>query len=167
MLYLQEVHFYCRTSVRLAHSTATQVYNKIKSHILINVLVICILFRVSMFEAQYTFCNLPISCIQVFVIFTAASNGKYDLIVIDPPWENRSAIRGKKLVKHYVYHYIHVITLLVHIYLASTVYMQFVCWLTMLSCYCHCHYAHCGIKKNYAVFIMSKKFVLNFYHISL
>lgn len=98
---------------------------------------------------------------------TAASNGKYDLIVIDPPWENRSAIRGKKLVKHHVYHYIHIITLLVHICPASTVYMQFVCWFTMLSCRCHCHYAHCGIKKNYTVFIMSKKFVLNFYHISL
>jgi N6-adenosine-specific RNA methylase IME4 len=35
-------------------------------------------------------------CEHCDIIASTAHNGKYDLIVIDPPWENRSAIRGKK-----------------------------------------------------------------------
>ena len=45
---------------------------------------------------------------------TTARKGFYNLIIIDPPWENRSTIRGKKLVlilkkKIYIYIYIYII----------------------------------------------------------
>ena len=34
--------------------------------------------------------------IMYFLLYPIASTGHYDLIVVDPPWENHSTIRGKK-----------------------------------------------------------------------
>jgi len=45
-------------------------------------------------ENRNTECSM-LSLLLVYVVIPSA-NKKYNLIVIDPPWENRSAIRGKK-----------------------------------------------------------------------